>query len=248
MSAPTFFGVNLFEAGPLAVSGAAADSPKERLADRDVTLPWRDVSNAGERYGQVGPISASLLADTFILPAGHTVAGATVAVKRSTNGADWTTVVSFTAAAGANRQTFTPVGDVYWMAGISGAAAAPEIPELFLSLAYVLPRGPSYGYSVGVMGNVSRMESRAGSVWATVRGAARWTAEYTIADLSQSQFDALATFFQTTIDSGAKPFYMLDAENGTLRYVEWLEKKLTGKVGISASYPYSVAIPLQEAL
>ena len=251
MASPILYGVNRLETGTVTTTGAAADSPKERLFDRDITLPWVDSSNAGTRTIQVDQGASTILAlDTWIIAAGHNLSGATVNLDSSPDGAAWTNRDTFVPASSAlSRRSISTQTIRFWRVTITGAAAAPSIAELFLTVALTVqasggPEANSATYSE--VANIERHESRAGYVWIAARGATRWSVAYTLINLTTAERDALITLFATV--QGAKLLYLLDEESAVY-WAEWQNSALAFRhVATAAGARWSTALSFREAL
>jgi hypothetical protein len=249
MPAPILLPTNRLEAGTVTVTGAAAGKPKERLFDRDITLPWVDSSASGNRDVKLdlGP-GTTLAIDTLVLAAGHNLTGVSCAWASSPDDAVYTDRATFAPASAALvRQAFASQTFRYWRFRMASPGVPPSIPELFASLAVALPDAPALGGDDGLRANVLDHESYAGYVWSLKRGAERWVARYPFPLLPAADKTALLAAF-SALAGGAKAFYLVDRE-GTTRWARWPAREPRFRsVGTGQGVHYSGVLELEEAL
>lgn len=222
MAAPVLYPRHFFEAATITVTGEATGLPKARLADRELLLAYQDAAATGTREIK-GQVAGNTLApNRWIVPSGHNLAGASLSLESSPDGATWTVRDALTGDAGViNRPISSPPTVDWWRLTVTGAGAAPLLHELYLTASVTLPRGPDERALVeGPVANRARHESIGGKVWSARLGPSRWRTTYLIRDLTAGDRTAVEAAFADLRD-GARPFYLLDAD-GVLRWIEWL--------------------------
>jgi hypothetical protein len=177
------------ELGTVAVQGEAANKPALRLSDRFIGPLWEDTAS-GTRTITLDQGSSPLSIDSVLGAAGHNLAGLTLTAEHDADpgfGSPTTLGTVVPSGTAAWRITGTASAERYWRLTIASAASPPTLGELFFSLAVAFPYGPSDTDLVrGRMANVVKHETEAGIVIAFKRGATRWSASFTIADISDA--------------------------------------------------------------
>jgi hypothetical protein len=229
MPIPLLYGFNALDTGILTVSGEATGKPKERLFDRRITFAWEDTSAAGARLITIDlGVGNAEGVDAYVVQAGHNLAGATILFQASTDMAVWNTRDSFAVPAGSTAmiyRTITLETTRGWRLSISGAAAPPQITELFITRQVAFPRFPSLGgVRQGLRPLINELESSAGYVWRHTFGDPLWFADYEFRDLTTAERTAIETLY-TDLGGGAQFLYLLDAD-GVVRWVRMMMSDL----------------------
>lgn len=215
------YGLNRLVAGTVTVSGTATGFPATNLYDGSILYPWTDSANSGTRFARVDQGSA-LAVNGYAVGPGHNLAGATVLFRSSPDAATWTTRDTTVVGSGtaAYAVSIAELSIRHWGIEITGAAAAPSIPELFISRAFDFPRFISEGGAAyGLGGNWAEHTSLGGYDWRLEHGDPRWFAEYVVRDIEAADRTLLETLFGD-INGGASFFFLMDAD-GVARWVKW---------------------------
>jgi hypothetical protein len=224
VSKPVAYVVNILERGPVTTTGSDPATPVGRLIDRRVVLPWRDAAQTGTRtiQGDQGTIGAPEPWDTWILPPGHSLAGATLTVESSIDLAAWTIRDTLTGASGLVIRPL-PAGAVTARGSrlnMANLGAIPSLSELLFTRRIEFPVQSTYDMEAGLFGDVIRQASRGGTKTRAKRSGPCWRASYTLRDLTPADRDGfLATF--SALEASAKFFYLTD-HLGVTRWVEWV--------------------------
>jgi hypothetical protein len=225
MARPILLGVNLLETPgvTLTVTGEDAGYPKTNLFDRDASAPYKDTSASGTRILHVDQgasgtqaVSGWGIASTPLST--HNLTGASLSLESSPDNSAWTVRDSLTpSSTDTLARTIASLVARYWRLTITGAGAAPQVPEWLLSQAFSLSMGPSdQEFTRGRRPNHVTHEALSGQRWSVVRGPRRWVQTYSINDLTTAEQTAWLAFYEG-IQGGALPFLLLD-EDGVARW------------------------------
>lgn len=222
MAKPVFYPVSLLEDSTIGVEGAAEGFPADALGDRDVEVLWKDTTG-GTRHITAQWTGANPPAvDTWILPAGHGLTGATVSLESSPDGAAWTVRDTTTppSAATLARTLVAPVTAAWWRLRMTTAAAA-YLSELYLTAAVPLPFAPSIGdLEDGLIGEVVRRVTPGGVVRKSRQWGQRWKARWTIADIDVPDWNRITAAIYPVLEGR---FCYVRDHDGVLRWVELLQ-------------------------
>jgi hypothetical protein len=220
--------MNILESSTVSLSagGASPDTPLSRLWDRNISRPFiaDSASTLTVKLDQGASPSA---VDRLIIPSGHNLSGATLSLTHSSDDIDYTDALSpWQAGAGLITVQWQGITRRYWKFTVSGAGAAPEFAELFLTETYEWQRNPSRPTGrLSPEFNVKRIVSSGGQERHLVLGPPRSRRSYGLLRMGsqmRSEMEALEYAW-----SGARPFWLFD--HGS----EWLFGSLDAGLCIS---------------
>jgi hypothetical protein len=202
--------------------------PLYRLYDRDIGkmfMPTTTTLSITIDQG-VSPIYAI---DRLIVPAGHNLTGATISWQYSAAGTAFTNVVAAWTQADnllINKSAAASMSYRFYKITVTGAAAIPQIPELFLSPSYTWEHKPQWPCGpFNDVYNVERKVLAGGGVRYLRKGNPKKQRHYTLSHASEQQKNNVMEF--DSIWYGSKPFWICD-HNGI-----WLYGELTTDIDIT---------------
>jgi hypothetical protein len=218
---------NILETGTVTSSDANASFPLYRLYDRDLGKLFKFNSHGANLAVMVDQGAVvSYPASRLIIPVGHTLNGLDVKLQYSTTGAyggEEVDALSWTQGdALIINKTFTVATKQYWRFIITeDPAAAPEMPELYLTNDLVFVRNPDPNVFEGRRRNIVRDETLSGKSRRVKLGESRRSRKYPLKTVESAQ----KTDFETweAHCEGLKPFYILD-HSGALIYMEMMNE------------------------
>lgn len=215
---------NILETGTVTSTDESTSFPLYRTYDRDIGKLFKFNSHGANLWIKVNQTPTIYAVDRLIIPAGHTLNGLNCKLQYSTTGAYGGEEVNALSWAQADaliiNKTFSTQTKQYWRFLItSDPAAAPELPELYLTSSYSLVQNPSPGASEGYQNNVLREEALSGRVRRVKFGEPRKIRNYHLPYLTTADKNEWETW--ETIWQGVKFFYIIDPDS-TLIYVEML--------------------------
>lgn len=225
MSAPILYPKQYLDFATITISPGTevTDFPISALGDRDPVTLWKDSGFSGTRTILAtwnSPATIPSL-DTWIIPAGHGLAGYTLNLRTNPGAVLRDTVVPADASA-IRRVLGSAFAPTSWQLDIVSASAAPYLGELYITTGVPMPRASAYGGGDGAISGLSRRVSVGGTPRVSRQWGPRWRGEWSIPFVTESTFQALVTDFG---DIDAKPFFLLD-DFGILRFVEQLDDQL----------------------
>ncbi len=228
MAKLVFYGFHLGRLAGVTTTVPGGALNPERLTDRRIVFPYVDSSNAGTRRIKLNQAALAKQVSAAGFVAGHNLAGATVELKSSPDDITYTPRASAVPASSAGFAL--KVGSLltaqYWAVDVTGAAAAPSIPELLVTRAVTMPREVSEpGTRQGRVGNVKIHSASSGLDWGAQRGPDRWQASYLVRDVTQADRTFLEELFTDT-GGGASPLLLEDAD-GAFRWVRIVRPEIT---------------------
>lgn len=215
---------NILETGTVTSTDENTSFPRTRLYDRDIEKLFKFNSHAANLYVVVNQGAIiSYEVDRLIIPVGHTLNGLNLKLQYSTTGAWAGEQVDALSWAQADaliiNKPFTAQTKQYWRFLItSDPAAAPEIPELYLTDDIVLTDNPLYQIVVGVKKNVTKLSTLSGKTLKIKLGVPKISKRYNFLTTT-TQKTALEAWDSHC--EGTKSFYLLD-EDGNLLFAEAL--------------------------
>lgn len=219
--------LNILENSTVTSTDANASFPLKRLYDRDIGKLFKFNSH-GANLAVVADQGASTSYEVgrLIIPVGHTLNGLAIKLQYSTTGAwggEEVDALSWTQGdALIINKSFTAQTKRYWRLIItSDPAAAPEIPEMFLTKDLVFAQNVGPNVVEETERNVARDMTLSGRGRWIKNGEPKRSRLYdlkTIGTTQKSDFESWEA-----LCGGSKPFYVTD-HNGTLIFMEMLNK------------------------
>lgn len=218
MPAPIFYGLNALETSTVTATSTEANRPISRLSDRFIGPQWE---GAGPVVWDQG--GSPIQFDAVLGAPGHNLSGATLTVKTDDNSGFTTptTLGSVVATAAAFRVPCTGTVERYSRLEISGGPTVVELAELFASVGVTAPRAPLLETSHNRLGKFVGHETETGVWMATIIADPHWSATWRLLKFSRTLRDSFLDFF-TAIGGGGRPFFVLDDEAPTVRFVRWV--------------------------
>jgi hypothetical protein len=236
---------NILENSTVTVTNEDTSYPKWRLHDRDIGKLFKGTSNADHTIHAEQTVVFPYAADTLIIPSGHNLSGVGLDWEYSPNDADWSDMVTawIPSAAQIEKEAAASQTKRYWKLILSGLAALPQIPELWIGQAIELQDVISWGYQDGVKGNVERIESLSGRPYMLKRGEERQYRNYSCKLYDGADRTALEAFFT---HSREKPFYLKDL-NGIWCFMSLVDPN-TGPFGRPSLNRFDITLEMIEVL
>jgi len=235
------------------VSGADAETPQSRLGDGLIARPFRFDVSAADHFIAV---DLGIIPESYsraIIPAGHTLDGATWVIEEddADDFATATTLGTDTfSGTGLQDLAFTPSGERYLRLRIVDAGLW-TLTELYITNSETTSRGPTPQWVDAPGVNVNVTTLRSGEEYGNRLGEQRRELAYTYNRLTGSDL-ALFELLLAATDDGSFAFY-LDRTNDTSLP---MMVRLAGPLSVSQDRPnpratgesYRIAIAMRESL
>lgn len=218
--------LNILESSTVTLASGMEDPdyPLYRLHDRHIGRPFRTTSAVTTGISVDQGAGATPSIDRLLIPSGHNLAGMTLDVLHSSDGAAYAPAVpQWTGAEGVIDKSWLPIEKRYWKFLIMSPAAVPSIPELFLTAAYAWERQPARpsGPMDKEFNSISETTS-AGADRFLVMGSPKRRRLYNVPRCGSAMCEQIRTLYDTW--AGAMPFWLMDHDGA------WIYGRLTAPV------------------
>lgn len=203
---------NILEDGTVTVTGAAEGFPAYRLYDRLFERLWR-AAGTGTQTILVDQGDDPEPIDTLIVPAGHLLAGCTLAWQYSSDnfGADVHDAVTAWVQSGVGeiqKRMTSPETSRYWRLVVSGASAPPEAGEVMMTLLRSFD-APLYGGRTSWEARAVRVEGLGGPPRFVLNGRAVRVLDYSAKTADPQEQARYEEWFGHWAET-RRPFYLVD--------------------------------------
>jgi hypothetical protein len=239
---------NILETGTVSVTTEDTSFPKYRLYDRDIGLLFKATAYASPFAINVDQGASNIYeVDRLIIPEGHNLNNLACSLRYSTDnfGSDDHEAIGWTQGdALLIDKTFTAQAKQYLKLNITAPERIIEMPECYLTKAYIFARNPSWGFGYGNKRNIAREESLSGYIQKTKWGEPRIHQRYDLTRISDAQRAALKAWDDHC--EGSKSFYIEDIL-GTLLFAELVQNEL-GEFKAESEGRWGLSFEVMEVL